>query len=279
MARPGATHRTTAPSCTPATRDRSGRLRREVHGGPAACRNPGLLDDSGLASASRPWSARGPQAPARQPGHPGARSSSPAASGRPGRAPVHPCAVTLDQLHRKGDGPRAAGTTDGRRQRTTAIQEDPVGGMSAFPACSGVAIIFWGAALSSVSRIAGHARGFAGCSGGSGCGAGRGGRRSYGRGSRVCPDSRRRARCRSRGGHQIAVVPRVLCALAGLVLTVAVAADSVSAALWSLTRAGWLPVPGVAQPGPQGARRTSGSKPHACSLGDLAIGDWIGAWR
>jgi len=51
---------------------------------------PGLLDDSGLASASRPRIARGPQAPGRQPGHPGARSSSPAASGRPGRASVHP---------------------------------------------------------------------------------------------------------------------------------------------------------------------------------------------
>ena len=60
------------------------------HGRPAACRNPGLLDDSGLASASRPRIARGPQAPGQQPGHPGARSSSPAASGRPGRAPVHP---------------------------------------------------------------------------------------------------------------------------------------------------------------------------------------------
>jgi hypothetical protein len=38
---------------------------------------------------------------------------------------------------------------------------------------------------------------------------------------------RRRARCRSRGGHQVVVVPRVPCALAGLVLTVAVATDSV----------------------------------------------------
>jgi len=79
-----------APSCTPATRDRTGRLHRDVHGRPAACRNPGLPDDPGLASASRPPIARGPQAPGRQPGHPGARSPSPAASGRPGRAPVHP---------------------------------------------------------------------------------------------------------------------------------------------------------------------------------------------
>jgi hypothetical protein len=113
MARPGATHRAAAPSCTPATRDRTGRLHRDVHGRPAACRNPGLLDDSELASASRPRIARGPQAPGGQPGHPGARSSSPAAYGRPVLAPVHPYAVTLDQLHRQGDGPRAAGTTDG----------------------------------------------------------------------------------------------------------------------------------------------------------------------
>jgi hypothetical protein len=42
----------------------------------------------------------------------------------------------------------------------------------------------------------------------------RGNRRSCSQGSRVCPDSRRRARCRSRGGHQIVVVPRVPCALA-----------------------------------------------------------------
>ena len=79
----------------------------------AACRNPGLLDDSGPVSASRPRIARGPQAPGRQPGHPGARSSSPAASGRPAGLPFTPCAVTLDQLHRQGDGLRAAGTTDG----------------------------------------------------------------------------------------------------------------------------------------------------------------------
>ena len=154
------------------------------------------------------------------------------------------------------------------RQAEVCREECPLFGMSAFPACSGAAIIFWGAALSPVSRVGGpYTGGFAGCSGGSGYGAGRGGRRSYGRGSRVCPDSRRRARCRSRGGHQIVVAPRVRCALAGLVLTVAVAADSVSAALWSLTRAGWLPVLGVAQPGPQGARRTTGSKPRACWQG------------
>ena len=130
MARPGATHRAAAPSCTPATRDRTGRLHRHVHGRPAACRNPGLLDDSGLASASRPRIARGPQAPGRQPGHPGARSSSPAASGRPGRAPVHP--LRRDPRSAPPPGGRSpCGRHDGRgRQRTTAIQEDPVGGRS-----------------------------------------------------------------------------------------------------------------------------------------------------
>ena len=43
------------------------------------------------------------------PGSPGVRMH-PAGSPGP-RSP--PCAVTLDQLHRQGDGPRAAGTTDG----------------------------------------------------------------------------------------------------------------------------------------------------------------------
>jgi hypothetical protein len=124
MARPGATHRAAAPSCTPATRDRTGRLHREVHGRPVALRNPGLLDDSGLASASRPRIARGPQAPGRQPGHPGARSSSPAASGRPGRAPVHP--LRRDPRSAPPPGARSpCGRHDGQgRQRTTAIQED-----------------------------------------------------------------------------------------------------------------------------------------------------------
>ena len=108
----------------PATRDRAGRLHRDVHGRPAACRNPGLLDDSGLASASRPRIARGPQAPGRQPGHPGARSSSPAASGCPGRAPVHP--LRRDPRSAPPPGGRSpCGRHDGRgRQRTTAIQED-----------------------------------------------------------------------------------------------------------------------------------------------------------
>jgi hypothetical protein len=128
MARRGATHRAAAPSRTPATRDRTGQLHRDVHGRPAACRNPGLLDDPGLASASRPRIARGPQAPGRQPGHPGARSPSPAASRRPGRAPVHP--PRRDPRSAPPPGGRSpCGRHDGRgRQRTTAIQEDPVGG-------------------------------------------------------------------------------------------------------------------------------------------------------
>jgi hypothetical protein len=140
MARPGATHRAAAPSCTPATRDRTGRLHRDVHGRPAACRNPGLLDDSGLASASRPRIARGPQAPGRQPGHPGARSSSPAASERPGWALVHP--LRRDPRSAPPPGGRSpCGRHDGRgRQRTTAIQEDPVGGMTG---CSSARNVTW----------------------------------------------------------------------------------------------------------------------------------------
>jgi hypothetical protein len=90
-----------------------------------ACRNPGLLDDSGLASASRPRIARGPQASGRQPGHPGARILEPGGirAFRTGSRST-PCAVTLDRLRRQGDGLRAAGTTNAdasapRRSRKT----------------------------------------------------------------------------------------------------------------------------------------------------------------
>jgi hypothetical protein len=48
--------------------------------------------------------------------------------GVPAGLPFTPRAVTLDHLHRQGDAP-TCGRHDGRgRQRTTAIQEDPVGG-------------------------------------------------------------------------------------------------------------------------------------------------------
>jgi len=93
MARPGATHRAAAPSCTPATRDRTGRLHRDVHGRPAACRNPGLLDDSGLASASRPRIARGPQAPGGSPAIPEPGPRARRHPGVPAGLPFTPCAV------------------------------------------------------------------------------------------------------------------------------------------------------------------------------------------
>ena len=134
-------HRAAAPSCTPATRDRTGRLHRDVHGRPAACRNLGLLDDSGLASASRPRIARGPQAPGRQPGHPGARSPSPAASGRPGRARVHPLrrdprsapppggTVPVRQTRRTGTPAHHGnpGRPCRRQKRTVRRQHEPTG--------------------------------------------------------------------------------------------------------------------------------------------------------
>ena len=75
----------------PGSRDRTGRLHRDVHGRPAACRNPGLPDDSGLASAFRPRIARVRRHPAGQPDHP--RNPVPEPGGiraPPGRAPVHP---------------------------------------------------------------------------------------------------------------------------------------------------------------------------------------------
>jgi hypothetical protein len=91
---------------------------------------PGLLDDPGLASAFQPRIARGPQAPVRQPGHPGARSSGPAVSGRPGRAPVHPLRRDPRPVPPPGGTASVRQARRRRRQRTTAIREDPVGGMS-----------------------------------------------------------------------------------------------------------------------------------------------------
>jgi len=123
MSGQGATHRAAAPSCTPATRDRAGRLHRDVPGRPAVCRNPGLLDDPALASVSRP-------------GSPGVRRHP--ADSRPSRSPLleprrHPgvpagasarsCAVTLDQPHRRGDGPRAAGAARQYRKTLSAARE------------------------------------------------------------------------------------------------------------------------------------------------------------
>ena len=113
----------------PGSRDRTGRLHRDVHGRPAAGRNPGLPDDSGLASAFRPRIARVRRHPAGSPTIPGTRSPSPAASGRP---PAGPPFTPLRRDPRSAPPPGGrspCGRHDGRgRQRTTAIQEDPVGG-------------------------------------------------------------------------------------------------------------------------------------------------------
>jgi hypothetical protein len=112
MARPGATHRAAAPSCTPATRD------------PRRPAPPRRSRASGRSPEPRPtrWFRAGVFLPA--PDRPGSAGSRLAA--RPSRSPVlepggirasrpgsrSPCAVTLDQFHRQGDGLRAAGTTD-----------------------------------------------------------------------------------------------------------------------------------------------------------------------
>jgi hypothetical protein len=77
------------PSWTPAIRDRTGRLHRDVHGVPAACQNLGLLDIPGWRPPPDPGSsgsagtrpaARLSRSPILKPG--GIR--------RPGRAPVQP---------------------------------------------------------------------------------------------------------------------------------------------------------------------------------------------
>src|SRR6266568_3142363 len=90
MARPGATHRAAAPSGTPAYSMIPGRRPPPGPGSPGVRRHP-----AGSPAILEP----GPRA-RRYPGVPAG-------------LPFTPCAVTLDQLHRQGDGPRAAGTTDG----------------------------------------------------------------------------------------------------------------------------------------------------------------------
>ena len=122
MARPGATHRAAAPSCTPATRDRTGRLHRDVHGRPAACRNPGRLDESGLASASRPRIARGRRHPAGSPAIPEPGPRARRHPGVPAGLPFTPCAVTLDRLHARGTVP----VRQARRTGTPAHHGNPV---------------------------------------------------------------------------------------------------------------------------------------------------------
>ena len=82
------------PTCTSATRDRTGWLHRGLPGGAAVCRSPGLLDD-------------------------------------PGRAPVHP--LRRDPRSAPPPGATVpCGRHDGlgTSQRAAAIQKDPVGGRS-----------------------------------------------------------------------------------------------------------------------------------------------------
>jgi hypothetical protein len=109
MARPGATHQAAAPSRTPATRDRAGRPHRDGHGRPAACQNPGLLDDSGLASASRPRIARGPQAPGRRP----CRRQMSAFFGRGRRIFIHTRLPPAASNPQEQDGRAATGQPEG----------------------------------------------------------------------------------------------------------------------------------------------------------------------
>jgi hypothetical protein len=67
---------------------------------------PGLPDDPGLASASRPRIARGDRRhPAGSPAIPEPGPRARRHPGAPAGLPFTPCAVTLDQLHRQGDGP------------------------------------------------------------------------------------------------------------------------------------------------------------------------------
>ena len=126
MARPGATHRTTAPSCTPATRDRACRPTARFTG----VRPPAGTPACSMIPGWRPPPGPGAPGVRRHPGgSPAIPEPGPRARRHPGiqaGLPFTPRAVTLDQLHRKGDGPRAAGTTDGdasapRQSRKTLL--------------------------------------------------------------------------------------------------------------------------------------------------------------
>jgi hypothetical protein len=113
MARPGATHRAAAPSCTPATRDRTGRLHRDVHGARPPAGTPAYPMIPGRRPPPRPGSTGVRRHPAGSPAIPEPGPRARRHPGVPAGLPFTPCPVTLDQLHRQGDGPRAAGTTDG----------------------------------------------------------------------------------------------------------------------------------------------------------------------
>jgi hypothetical protein len=99
----------------------------DVHGRPAVSRNLGLLDGSGLASASRPGSPRVGRHPAGSPAIPepvlepgGLRAPRPGSRSTPTPRP---------QSVPPPRGRSPCGRHDGRgRQRITAIREDPVGG-------------------------------------------------------------------------------------------------------------------------------------------------------
>ena len=133
MARPDATHRAVAPSRTPATRDRTGRLHRHVHGRPAPAGTPAYSMIPGWRPPPRPGSPGDRRHPA---GSPPIPEPGPRARRHPGVRPVSrsPLHMIHDQPHRQGDGPCAAGTTDGdvgapRQSRKTlsAADEDEAG--------------------------------------------------------------------------------------------------------------------------------------------------------
>jgi hypothetical protein len=121
MTRPGATHRAAAPSCTPATRDRTGRSTatftgvRPPAGTPACSMIPGWRPPPGPGSPGvRRHPAGSPAIP--EPG-PRARRH----PGVPAGLPFTSCAVTLDQLHRQGTAP----VRQARRTGTPAHHGNP----------------------------------------------------------------------------------------------------------------------------------------------------------
>jgi hypothetical protein len=99
--------------CTPATRDRTGRLHRDVLGVRPPAGTPAYSMIPGWRPPPGPGSPGVRRHPAGSPAIPEPGPRARRHPGVPAGLPFTPCAVTLDQLHRQGDGPRAAGTADG----------------------------------------------------------------------------------------------------------------------------------------------------------------------
>src|SRR5712671_980956 len=134
MARPGATHRAAAPSCTPATGTAPAGSTATFTGARPPAGTPAYPMIPGWRPPPGPGSPGDRRHPAGSPAIPEPGPRARRHPGVPAGLPFTPCAVTLDQLHRQGDGLRVAGTTDGdasapRQSRKTLSAADENSGL------------------------------------------------------------------------------------------------------------------------------------------------------